>query len=447
MKRKALALEFVRAKASRAGRLAACAALAFVVALSLAVGGGRAQKRIPRTHPADPCCAITAIDAARGLVTARDASSGQTFQFEVDSRRLLAGLKVGQKVYADFATKKVSIYQGDPCCQIISLSDTGAGGLPAPDYGTPCCDVIALDAAQGLATVRDTTTARTMQFRADATDLRTLKVGDRLAADMAGGKVFSVGAARRGYNLFEPDTATPCCNVVNVQPDPAVPCCEVVTAQNTSTGLTFQFTAGEALKNSLKVGQSVSLDPAGGYAFVQSAASGATGRAARSATYSYPVRPAGGATPESAPLSDKPWEVTPNPSLRGSTGRLVVNVPGDARLLLNIMKAGETNFIDSWYGSKAGNFLPGSYDIKIWDARLRGVPVERGHDTRLRVGALSVPAGAATFEVYDETRTDRVYSGHAAESSRIVLPVGRYFVRAAGGEQLVVIRDGRVTEF
>ena len=69
--------------------------------------------------PAEPCCAIVSIDAATGIATAKELATGRLFRFEVKDKALLASLKVGQKVSADFGSSKVRIHGSEPCCAII----------------------------------------------------------------------------------------------------------------------------------------------------------------------------------------------------------------------------------------------------------------------------------------------------------------------------------------
>ncbi len=75
---------------------------------------------------ATPCCGVTAIDARAGIATAREAATGRTFQFKVSDAKQLAKLKVGQKVYANFGTQKVSLDGRTECCPIVPA--TGAQG-------------------------------------------------------------------------------------------------------------------------------------------------------------------------------------------------------------------------------------------------------------------------------------------------------------------------------
>ena len=71
------------------------------------------------TTPA--CCSIVRIDTERLVVTGRETATGFTFKFAVKTRRLLATLKVGQPVWANFATGTVKLKEEDatPCCDIL----------------------------------------------------------------------------------------------------------------------------------------------------------------------------------------------------------------------------------------------------------------------------------------------------------------------------------------
>ncbi len=72
------------------------------------------------------CCSIVRIEPAALVVTARETATGFTFRFHVKSRRLVASLKVGQPVWADFVAKTVKLKADDrtPCC---TISDTPPG--------------------------------------------------------------------------------------------------------------------------------------------------------------------------------------------------------------------------------------------------------------------------------------------------------------------------------
>lgn len=66
-----------------------------------------------------PCCEITGINAATGVVTAKVKATGQSFQFKVTDAALLHTLKISQGVYANLATRQVSVNGMAPCCVIV----------------------------------------------------------------------------------------------------------------------------------------------------------------------------------------------------------------------------------------------------------------------------------------------------------------------------------------
>lgn len=71
-------------------------------------------------NPASPCCSITAIDNATGVVSARVTATGQTFRFKVTDASLLRSMKLGQGVYANFKANQVSVNGEAPCCSIVN---------------------------------------------------------------------------------------------------------------------------------------------------------------------------------------------------------------------------------------------------------------------------------------------------------------------------------------
>src|ERR1700674_4734818 len=83
----------------------------------------RTTTPIPRKSsspaPPNPCCAITAINASTGVVTAKVNANGNIFQFQVTNAALLNSLKVGQGVYANFTTNQVSLDGSTVCCSIV----------------------------------------------------------------------------------------------------------------------------------------------------------------------------------------------------------------------------------------------------------------------------------------------------------------------------------------
>jgi len=90
-------------------------------------GKNRADQAKPKAG--EPCCNIVAIDLANLTVTARETASG--YKFKVSDKKLLATLKVGEKVWADFTKKSVRLRkaEGEPCCNIIVAQPGLPGGI------------------------------------------------------------------------------------------------------------------------------------------------------------------------------------------------------------------------------------------------------------------------------------------------------------------------------
>jgi hypothetical protein len=120
----------------RAGMLAGVLALGITVGAPDTAKGQTASPSV-KVASAAPCCSITAINLKPGIVTAVN-EANQPFRFQVvlsdppkgrqtplepiNGIKLLRSLKVGQKVYVNFDTKKVSIDGADPCCSIIAAT-------------------------------------------------------------------------------------------------------------------------------------------------------------------------------------------------------------------------------------------------------------------------------------------------------------------------------------
>ncbi len=100
-----------------------------IAALSLGVASQAASqgrdsavaRPVPANDSTPACCTIVRIDSRRLVVTARELASGYTFRFQRKDRRVLAGLKPGQPVWADFTanTVKLAAKSDSACCAIV----------------------------------------------------------------------------------------------------------------------------------------------------------------------------------------------------------------------------------------------------------------------------------------------------------------------------------------
>jgi Cu/Ag efflux protein CusF len=158
-----------------------------------------------------PCCTITSINLKRGTVTAVENATGREFTFKVNNSALLHSLKAGQAVYANFATKQVSVDGLQPCCNIVSVATSPAGAAQSGNKvkpGAPCCTITSINLKTGLVTAVENATGRSFQFKvANAALLKAMKTGQGVYANFATRQV-SV------------DGATPCCGISSISAAP-----------------------------------------------------------------------------------------------------------------------------------------------------------------------------------------------------------------------------------
>lgn len=75
---------------------------------------------------APACCGITSIDARQNLASARENSTGRSFQFKANNPTAMASLRAGQHVYANFPAKQVSLDGKSVFGVILTLEGAGA---------------------------------------------------------------------------------------------------------------------------------------------------------------------------------------------------------------------------------------------------------------------------------------------------------------------------------
>ena len=231
-----------------------------------------------------------------------------------------------------------------------------------------------------------------------------------------------------------------------IQANPVSPCCEIVgidanglVSARQADGRVFQFqVADKTLLASLHIGQPVWADFGAKQVTLKYGFEPCCEIAAR------PVGPVDAARPLNPCCN-----VVANAALTGRLGRLVVAFPAGANAgssRVDVFKAGETASLQTGYGAQSLDLLPGSYSVVISGARVEGVSIQSGHDTRLRVGILRINAGASTrADVLAADGKTALTNGYGAQV--IGLPVGTYRVQIAGGLEAVTIQDGKITEF
>ena len=232
---------------------------------------------------------------------------------------------------------------------------------------------------------------------------------------------------------------------------PVEPCCQItaldartrlVTARDKATGKELRFRVTDAaLLNSLHLGQNVwdmqtgkvSLDGIGPCCGITRPGATAAGNNPQGTV--QPVQPC--------------CQITANPALAGRLGRLLVAFPQGADVSssrVDVFKAGEKASIQGGFGAQTWDLLPGTYAVSISGARVAGVTVQSGHDTRVRVGILRIKAGASTrVDLLDAGGKSTFAGGFGAQV--IGLPVGTFRVQVAGQSEAVSIHEGKITEY
>jgi len=184
--------------------------------LGAATGAGKGAGQV---NPAQPCCSITGVDAQTGIIAAKENATGRIFSFNVGDANLLRSFRVGQGVYANFATHQVSVNGIQPCCTIISqapaagATSLAAATAPGKAAGqtnpeTPCCAITGVNTQTGIIAAKENATGRIFSFNVgDANLLRSFKVGQGVYANFATHQVSVNGIA-------------PCCDIVRLAAAP-----------------------------------------------------------------------------------------------------------------------------------------------------------------------------------------------------------------------------------
>ena len=364
--------------------------------------------------------------------------------------------------------------------------------------------VISVNAASGVVMARDTKTGRTFVFTVTADVAATLKPGDDVVADLGGMRVTSVKGAARTAQIREPDAIEPCCGVVAFATDSAaleallrgLSGAEPTGANNAPNP---NMDTGSALKsllarvsNAEPVGATSAtvdfrsllrgsepingiidpVEPVNGIALLRDLDSGAyhvvavsgtpppgvigsgatssiddkTGVAlfrSNNQTYSHPLY-----RPSARSENKGPWVVTPDAALRGIQGRLVTNFPentdGTGRQVY-VFSPGTTEQV-SYQGTGGDHeLIEGGYDVKIEEVTLKNVPIKRGHETRILVGALAFAARGQSFiAIFDATGETQLFQMLGYEVKG--MPAGTYSLKAGSRVVPFEIKDGEVTE-
>ena len=141
------------------------------------------------------------------------------------------------------------------------------------------------------------------------------------------------------------------------------------------------------------------------------------------------------------------WVITPVKDMKGVLGRLNSTFPADVSWTMDIYTQADNkmvNLITSNHNIKTSSLSPGEYAIKFTGVQLQNVPVQKGHETRLKVGFLNIVSDGS-WDLYDAAK-ENIHTSNT-KPQKIALPVGSYQLKLGGNFYPVVIKDGETEEY
>ncbi len=139
------------------------------------------------------------------------------------------------------------------------------------------------------------------------------------------------------------------------------------------------------------------------------------------------------------------WVITPVSTMKGVLGRLDINYPaGVDRWILYYQPADNKYMGSVGSNEKTFNISPGEYRFLITDVPVDNVPIQKGHETRIKMGFLNVVSEGG-FYLYNDTK-EKLYTTYD-KPKKIALPVGNYQVKLGGQFYPFVIKDGETVEY
>lgn len=141
------------------------------------------------------------------------------------------------------------------------------------------------------------------------------------------------------------------------------------------------------------------------------------------------------------------WVISPVPNMKGVLGKLNTKFPEGVDWSIDVRTAAENKFITNRSSySKHGplqDIAPGTYNFQLNTILVENVPIEKGKETRLKAGFLSI-VSEGDWNLYDETQKKFHTSGN--KPKKIALPVGNYQVKLGGQFFPLAIKDGETVE-
>ena len=129
---------------------------------------------------------------------------------------------------------------------------------------------------------------------------------------------------------------------------------------------------------------------------------------------------------------------------KSDNGELFVNLPKDTKWDITIYAAGSSKVLSNTMLQTSFTLPPGNYDLEINHIWIKGVPVVKGNNTRLKTGMLDI-ANKNPWTLYDESKQTVLINSSSAEIRG--LPVGKYKLIIREQNHDIEIKDGETLEF
>lgn len=124
-------------------------------------------------------------------------------------------------------------------------------------------------------------------------------------------------------------------------------------------------------------------------------------------------------------------------------GKLIVTLPKETEWDMTIYGAGSSKVLSNTMLQTSFALSPGLYDLEINHIWIKGVPIEKGNDTRLKTGVLHVPNKTA-WTLYDETKQNVLINSSSTQKRG--LPIGKYKLSLKGQDHDIEIKDGKTVK-
>lgn len=138
-----------------------------------------------------------------------------------------------------------------------------------------------------------------------------------------------------------------------------------------------------------------------------------------------------------SPGNSEKWEIIKG-NAKSSTGKLFVTLPKGTEWDMTVYAAGTTKVLSNTSLKTSLTLPPGTYDVQVNHIWVRGVPVEKGNNTRLKAGVLHMTT-TDSWTLYDEPK--KIVLINSLSPQERGLPIGKYKLTILGQVQDIEIID------